>query len=162
YNHRHPNVLNTQIPEQSNEAGLYEWTWAPDDAVTYTFWKEGYANRDAELVADGKPQTITLQSILRITGKVTDAATGRPIDRFTAIPVHEFSPGALHVERRHYQVFTGGAYTIEGNPNQSDATYRVRIEAEGYRSAMSDAFRPGAFKTTFDFRLERAPAVRGR
>ncbi len=162
YNHRHPNVLDTQIPYQSNEAGSYQWAWAPDDAVTYTFWKEGYQSRNATLVADGKEQTITLQAILRITGKVTDAATGQPIDRFTAIPVFEFSPSAVHVDRQHYRVFSGGTYTIEGNPNQTDAAYRVRIEAEGYRTAMSDAFRVGAARPTFDFRLERAPAVRGR
>jgi beta-lactamase regulating signal transducer with metallopeptidase domain/thiol-disulfide isomerase/thioredoxin/uncharacterized GH25 family protein len=162
YNHRHPNVLDTQIPYQSNETGLYQWTWAPDDVVTYDFWKEGYATRQAELIADGKEQTITLQAVLRITGKVTDAATGKPIDRFTALPVFEFSPASRHVDRRQNQEFTGGTYTIEGNPNQTDATYRVRIEAEGYRTAMSDAFRIGAFKPTFDFRLERAPAVRGR
>ena len=162
YNHRHPNVVDTQIPYQSSETGLYQWTWAPDDAVTYDFWKEGYATRQAELIADGKEQTITLQAVLRITGKVTDAATGRPIDRFTAIPVFEFGPSNLHVDRQHYRVFSGGTYTIEGNPNQTDAAYHVRIEAEGYRTAMSDAFRVGALKPTCDFRLERAPAVQGR
>jgi thiol-disulfide isomerase/thioredoxin len=38
----------------------------------------------------------------------------------------------------------------------------VRVEAEGYRSAMSDAVRAGAASPSFDFRLEPAPAARGR
>ena len=100
--------------------------------------------------------------MLRITGKVTDAATGRPIEKVTAIPVVEHSPGRLFVERQHKKVFPGGVYTIEGDRNWDDVAYRVRIEAEGYRSAMSDAVRVGAFKPTFDFRLEPAPPVRGR
>ncbi len=141
YNHRHPNVLDTQIPIQTGEAGLYRWTWAPDDAVTYRFGKKGYASRDAELVADGKEQTITLQAILRITGKVTDALTGRPIDKITAIPVNESSPGRLFVERQHQQTFHGGTYSIEGDRNRTNDAYRVRIEADGYRSAMSEAVR---------------------
>jgi thiol-disulfide isomerase/thioredoxin len=162
YNHRHPNVLNTQIPNQAGDAGLYQWTWAPADAVTYSFGKEGYDSRDATLVADGKEQTITLQTVLRITGRVTDAATGRPIEKVTAIPVVDYSYGRLRVERQHKKVFPGGVYTIEGDQNRADAAYRVRIEAEGYRTAMSDAVRAGASRPNVDFRLEPAPPVRGR
>src|SRR5262249_55433276 len=35
YNHKHPNVVDTNIPRQADERGIYEWTWAPDDAVNY-------------------------------------------------------------------------------------------------------------------------------
>jgi hypothetical protein len=42
YNHKHPNVLDTKVPTQADEQGLYEWTWAPADEVTYSFFKEGY------------------------------------------------------------------------------------------------------------------------
>ena len=42
YNHKHPNVLDTQIPVQTDGSGLYHWTWSPDDQVTYRFDKEGY------------------------------------------------------------------------------------------------------------------------
>jgi beta-lactamase regulating signal transducer with metallopeptidase domain len=87
YNHRHPNVLNTQIPDLSDDAGRYQWTWAPDDAVTYQFWKEGHATRESALVADGSEQTITIERKLRISGKVMDAVTGRSIEKVTAIPV---------------------------------------------------------------------------
>lgn len=43
YNHRHPNVLDTKIPARSDDKGVYEWTWAPADGVTYSFYQEGYA-----------------------------------------------------------------------------------------------------------------------
>ena len=84
---------------------------------------------------DGE-QTITLPQILRITGKVTDAATGRPILNVTAIPVLEFGPGHLITERNGLRTFSDGTYTIEGD--RTDVAYRVRIEAAGYRSAISE------------------------
>jgi Protocatechuate 3,4-dioxygenase beta subunit len=42
FNHKHPNVLDTKIPRQANKDGLYEWTWAPNDEVKLTFYKEGF------------------------------------------------------------------------------------------------------------------------
>ncbi len=43
FNHRHPNVPYSGIPDRSDESGLYEWTWAPKEAVELSFGKEGYA-----------------------------------------------------------------------------------------------------------------------
>jgi beta-lactamase regulating signal transducer with metallopeptidase domain/thiol-disulfide isomerase/thioredoxin/protocatechuate 3,4-dioxygenase beta subunit len=160
YNHRHPNVVDTQIPHQSDKDGIYQWSWAPDDSVKYTFWKEGYARQETALVADDAEQTITLHSKLRIAGKVTDAATGQPVTSVTAMPVLEFAPGNLHVERQDAETFPGGSYSLE--VERTDVAYRVRVEAEGYRSAMSDAVRVGVLKPTLDFRLERATALKGR
>lgn len=42
YNERHSTVLDTQIPRKADEHGVFEWTWAPEDDVRYTFWTEGY------------------------------------------------------------------------------------------------------------------------
>jgi hypothetical protein len=42
YNHKHPNVLDTQIPTIADKKGIYEWTWAPNDEVTLSVYKEGY------------------------------------------------------------------------------------------------------------------------
>ncbi len=92
YNNRHPNVLDTQIPTQADESGLYRWTWAPADAVTYQLYKEGYVRHELDLIARGSEETVTLPAVLRISGKVTDRA-GQPITRVTAIPVIEFGPG---------------------------------------------------------------------
>jgi beta-lactamase regulating signal transducer with metallopeptidase domain/thiol-disulfide isomerase/thioredoxin/protocatechuate 3,4-dioxygenase beta subunit len=164
YNHRHPNVLDTQVPFKTDETGLYLWSWAPGDAVTYQFWKEGYTRLKVDLTATGSEQTVTLPSILRISGKVTDATTGRPIENLTAIPVADSGPARLFVERQHKKTFSGGTFEIMGDRMgfRTDAAYRVRIEAEGYRSAMSEAVRAGAPAPTFDFRLEPVAPLRGQ
>ncbi len=41
FNWRHPNVPYSKIPDEANDQGIYTWTWAPDDAVEYLFWKKG-------------------------------------------------------------------------------------------------------------------------
>jgi protocatechuate 3,4-dioxygenase beta subunit len=41
YNMQHPNVMETQIPNQADKNGVYEWTWAPEDIVKYMFGKVG-------------------------------------------------------------------------------------------------------------------------
>ncbi len=43
YTHRHPNVIDLQIPAIANDDGVLEWSWAPDDAVNYQFYKTDYA-----------------------------------------------------------------------------------------------------------------------
>ena len=63
YNHKHPNVLDTGIPRAANDNGVYEWTWAPQDAVSYGFWKKGYREIESRsLIADDYERKITLQS----------------------------------------------------------------------------------------------------
>ena len=62
YNHRHPNVIDTRIPYQSDDQGIFEWTWAPDDPVSFTFHKDGYdIVRTRSFTAGDGEQTVTLQ-----------------------------------------------------------------------------------------------------
>ena len=110
--------------------------------MRYRLFKQGYVAQEVDLTATDLEQTVKLHKVLRIKGTVTDAGTGRPIGDVTAIPVVEIVPGRLFVERQHAQRFPKAAYTIEGD--RTDGGYRVRIEADGYRSAMSDVVRLGA------------------
>ena len=160
YNNRHPNVLDTQIPVSADAAGLYRWSWAPSDAVSYRCWKEGgYVSLEIALTADGREHTVILPKLLRISGKVTDGS-GRPVKDVTAVPVLEFRPGFLHAQRHLAKGPFDGTYALE--LDRTDVSYRVRIEAPGYRTAMSDAAKAGMADPTVDFRLAKAPAVEGR
>ena len=160
YNHKHPNVLDTQIPDESNREGLYQWSWAPGDNVEYRFWKDGFAEVSMELTANGREQTVTLERVLRISGRVTDAVTGQPIKQVFAIPVLGLSNGQLMADRQEMKRFSDNSYVIEGN--KAEAAYRVRIEAEGYRSAMSGVSHLSGSDVVQDFQLEPAASVQGR
>jgi peroxiredoxin/uncharacterized GH25 family protein len=55
YNYKHPNVVESRIPRQADGNGIYEWTWAPDDAVMYSFYKQDRgAVTGISLTADGE------------------------------------------------------------------------------------------------------------
>ncbi len=61
YNHKHPSVLDTKIPTKADNTGIYEWTWATEDAVEYEFWKEGHRRIAPESQrADGVEHEIRL------------------------------------------------------------------------------------------------------
>ena len=56
-----PNVLDTQHSRsRPTTAASTTGRWAPDDAVTYQFYKEGYVRHEATLIASGSEQTVTL------------------------------------------------------------------------------------------------------
>ena len=62
YNNRHSNVIDTGIPYQADEEGVYTWTWAPDDAVSFSFSKDGYGSiRRYEFPAGETEQTVTMR-----------------------------------------------------------------------------------------------------
>jgi hypothetical protein len=61
YNHKHPNVVDSKIPRQADKDGIYEWTWAPKDQVTYQFYAEGLPHQqERKFYADDAEHVITL------------------------------------------------------------------------------------------------------
>ena len=68
YNHVHPNVLDTKIPVSADKNGLYEWTWAPEDAVTFSFSKAGYQFEDDVILTPDSKQEFEIK--LTKTGEV--------------------------------------------------------------------------------------------
>jgi len=60
YNNKHPNLLDTRIPEKADKNGVYQWTWAPDDQVRYNFGKEGYNYTSEPFIADGVEHEVKL------------------------------------------------------------------------------------------------------
>ena len=102
---------------------------------------------------------MTLQSILRLSGKVMDATTGRPIENLTAIPVAHSGPARLFVERQRKKTFSGGTFEITGDrtdePTACDRVRRIPLGHERGRSRRSPA-------PMLDFRLEPAAPLRGQ
>jgi beta-lactamase regulating signal transducer with metallopeptidase domain/uncharacterized GH25 family protein len=61
YNHKHPNVIDTTIPRQADANGVFEWTWAPDDPVTYDFYRKDYQSlTDQSFTAGDGEHQVTL------------------------------------------------------------------------------------------------------
>ena len=62
YNMGMPSIFDTKIPTRADRQGIYEWTWAPDDPVTFIFSRKGFQNiRDRSLTASAREHVITLR-----------------------------------------------------------------------------------------------------
>ena len=163
FNQKHPNVPESDIPRQADADGVYTWDWAPDDAVDYTISFRGYSGQDVTLVAGATPHVVSLPDAGVVVGTVTDQKSGKPIPQFSAIPVIENVGGILFAWTPGAKVGRDGRYELplEGS-SDPDARYRVRFEADGYRSTTSqESFGESDGRTTLDMTLLPADMRRG-
>jgi len=161
YNYEHPGVQDTHIPRQADARGVFEWTWAPNDPVTYHYEQRGYGEADVSLAADGEEHVLTINPQLAISGTVRDAQTGQPIDAFLAMPLVHFRPDFSFVPRYQARRETQGRFRLE--LDRGDIEHGVQIEAFGYRLfRTSKRYRIGDADPELDVRLEPAPRCTGR
>ena len=147
---------------KTDAAGRFTWDSAPAEPVLLTMTRPGYTMvGQREFQADKGETNVTMYPPLRVRGKVTDARTGQPIERFTVVHgnYYRFSnrDGALrnvNWERGGPAAdFTGGKYEVEYS-HPLVAAVAVRIEAKGYKPATSEPFKMEAGDVAFDARLE--------
>jgi beta-lactamase regulating signal transducer with metallopeptidase domain/thiol-disulfide isomerase/thioredoxin len=163
YNEKHPNVPESHVPRHADENGVYTWDWAPEDAVTYHVSAKGYTEQTATLTATETQHIVTLFPPRVAVGNVTDAATGASVAAFSAMPVIVFSPKFLTTRFEDAVSGADGRYEAPlvggGDP---DYRYRVRVEADGYRSVLSEkSYGLEDGRVTQDFALEAAAAREG-
>ena len=64
YNSKHPMLLDAKIAEKADETGVYEWTWAPEDKVAYSYGKQGLKGGNITIAADGLEHVIRLTKVV--------------------------------------------------------------------------------------------------
>jgi uncharacterized GH25 family protein/thiol-disulfide isomerase/thioredoxin len=160
HNPNHPKVPDTKIPRRTDANGMWEWTSAPDDPVKLRVGLKGFAECELEIAGGSSERTLTLKAEHRVTGRVTDAETGRPIPAFAVIPVDVFRKDFLHAER--FNAVSGRDGRLEFLADRTDIPLRLRVEAAGYRTQDGPEFRVGDDAArTQDFRLRPSPPVAG-
>jgi protocatechuate 3,4-dioxygenase beta subunit len=152
------------LETKTDAEGNFKITDAPADEITFNIGKEGYMMRENfAMKPDGAKYSITLRPPLKVHGEVLDADTGRPIDKFTVTNGFDHEDGrAPQWDKYSVRTFTGGQYEMEYR--QEIFTYRLRIDAEGYQSALSPPIRPEEIpdsNITYDFKLEKAAPLEG-
>ena len=116
--------------------------------------------RNIPLTASEREQTVILYPKLVISGRVTDAETGRPVPKFRVVQGRQVEmAGRDQLVRGHGVEVTSGRYTVPFD-EPSTALF-VRVEAPGYKPAVSRAFQPTEGSQTFDFALQRAAGLSG-
>ena len=147
---------------KTDAAGRFTWDSAPAEPVRLTLTRPGYTMLvQREFLASKGETSVTMYPPLRICGKVIDARTGQPIERFTVMHGNYYrfaNPDRalrnVNWERNGSEGdFTGGQYELE-YALPSVAAVAVRVEARGYKPASSEPFRMEAGDARFDARLE--------
>ncbi|MCA9166837.1 MAG: TlpA family protein disulfide reductase, partial [Planctomycetales bacterium] len=93
-----------------------------------------------------------------------DTTTGKPITEFEVMPVIVFRPNFFSTRYVDVKRGSDGRYELpltgSGDP---DDRYRVRVEAAGYRSIISEeSFGPLDGRAVLNVQLEQAPVRKGR
>jgi hypothetical protein len=158
---------------KSDAAGLLTWADAPADAIGYTVLHESFQHQEVKLAAAPRVQTVVLQRHGTISGRVVDAQSKQPI------PIFRLTMGRIFHERRDWadwsheqaRTFHEGTYKVgigspivmmnrEGGPGEIGFR-RVRVDADGYRPAVSREIANDEERVECDFELERAADVEG-
>jgi RNA polymerase sigma factor (sigma-70 family) len=160
FNPNHPKVPDPKIPRSADANGVWNWTWAPDDPVKLEVGLKGFAFRELEIAGGAPERTVTLQGEHRVTGRVTDAVTGRAIPTFTIIPIDVFRKDFLHAER--FNAVAGKDGRLSFLATRTDIPQRLRVEAAGYRTQDGPEFRVRVDAArTQDFRLQPSLPLSG-
>lgn len=164
HNHKHSSVPDYGVPRQADENGVYVWNWAPDEPVKYSASTKGFAPAEFVLVPKTEPHTITLAAARVVVGQVTDATTRQPIPAFRVMPVIEYRPEFCGTRFVDLKRGVDGRYELpltgSGDP---ESRYRVRFEAVGYRSEISQqTFGPLDGQVELNMQLQPVPMRQGR
>ncbi len=104
------------IDVQTDADGRFRVDDLPDEPVEFQFAKEGFMNLpNQRLAPSDKEVLITLTQPLKISGSVTDAESGQPIDRFTILRGDGPCRPTLRPDRKRPRHFTDGQYAVNFN-----------------------------------------------
>jgi hypothetical protein len=120
----------------SGPDGRIEWTSAPPkDELEFCARKPGWCyTRGIKLVADADEHVVTMRRALEITGRVTDAVSGRPIAEVRAFPGYGDGPNSW--ERLETRRSRESTYRVLFEEDR--LPWRFRLEADGYAPFISE------------------------
>jgi hypothetical protein len=156
--------------------GRFQWTNAPNevDVLNVNNLVEGQMIRCSGPGARDNEIVVTMPAPFRLRGKVVDAETGQPIDRFRIIEglvwTHDFDPEDKPPvwSARRSDALAGGRYEVRfprlhlaGDTPDDYALLVIRVEAEGYDVAVSPPYHVTVGEQTCDFALRKHPWIIG-
>ena len=157
-------ISTAEIKTSTDADGKFVLNDAPWDEVKLGISKHGYMSvRNMDAVAGGEEYEIVMYDSLKVSGTVTDAVTGEPIEKFMAVKGidwdRENSSRAWSRDRHNIKHFTGGKYEMEFTHPYPG--HLIRIEAAGYTPSISRIFASDEESVTYDFTLSSGDGVSG-
>lgn len=148
------------VNEYTNDDGVWEWNEAPVDEFEADICRaDGMQMPSQPIIAREEEYVFRPPRLLVVSGKVTDKETGELIKNFRCVPggrsePHQ-KPENWHLDETYKA--TAGTYTIErGNDIKA---HMVRIEADGYKVAVSRDIASNEGNVELNFELVRAADI---
>ncbi len=150
---------------ETDADGRFVWFEAPATGnYLLNVTKPPFRQIVARMIPGGSDEiTIALHQRQRIHGTVTDAETGRPIERFDLISGQgpHRTGWTPHWMRDSPRSFGGGKFDLTGPNIEQDGYHSIRIEAEDYEPAEFLRFHQSLEDVAHDFRLRKAAMLAG-
>lgn len=144
---------------QTDENGYWVWKEAPENEVVFDMFERGSFMdlRNKPMTAREEEYVFTAFPPLKVTGKVLDAETGEAVPTFKVFWGSKFEMNADFYWGLQANAGKEGFYSLsESYPQNS---FGVKIEAEGYESAISRDIKPEEGTITIDFSLKKLSAA---
>jgi DNA-binding Lrp family transcriptional regulator len=150
-----PRVLFSQ---QTDADGRVRWDNPPDGPLSFEVAAAGLRSTNVLVTVDGQEHVIKLAPALTVLGTVRDAATDKPIPRFTLSPSTGLSMGLIW---RNGLAFKDGTfrYVDEEHLIGSKNPRRFKFEAEGYAPVVSREVQPDAGEVQLDIEMQPAAST---
>jgi beta-lactamase regulating signal transducer with metallopeptidase domain/uncharacterized GH25 family protein len=148
------------VDQYADANGVWEWHEAPLDEIKADICPpQGMQLVTQTITARPEEYVFHVTGPLVVSGKVVDAATGKPVDTFRVIAGWRWrdGPASLFWNQRGAFDATGGHYQIR--QDRVESALLVRIEADGYQAAVSPEIRSTEGNVTVDFALKRGKVV---
>lgn len=149
------------VNQYTDDEGVWEWNEAPVDEFEADICRaDGMQLQSQPIKAREEEFVFRPPKLLVVSGRVSDKATGELVKRFRCIPGGRNEPKRLpgdtwHLSEAHTS--TDGTYKVT---RDSDApAHMVRIEADGYKVAISRDIQSDEGDVQVDFELTRAPDI---
>lgn len=149
---------------ETDAEGRVVWASAPPDPVDFAVLHTGYQSlRNVPLTASDAEQTLTLRRPLHVVGTVTNARTGERLRAFQLLTGNVSPDGQRFWVRDTPRTFRDGSFEfVFGDPANLGGDHLLRVEAEGYRSAVSRPVKDAEGEVALDLQLEPGGPAAGR
>jgi hypothetical protein len=135
----------------TGQDGRFEWHNAPADRFEIWVKKDGYMCVSQSVVATEKECKFVLYKPFRVMGKVVNADTSEPIDKFDLTARILYKQGQSEVKHSQH---TDGRFDIILDTFGPE--YEVEVKADGYAPSTSRRFTPGEGTVELQIRMARA------
>jgi len=146
------------VSQYADDKGIWEWNEAPLDEFQADICPpDGTTLNEQPIVARDEEYVFKTYPLLVITGRVVDAETGKPIEKFQVLP--GVRGDASHMNWVEGERFKGTDGKFTYRQHHGYFAHLIRVEASGYLPEVSRDVKSDEGEVTIDFELRKGKDV---